>query len=99
MSLLKWFLYRQITNFCKNCSQNNDSLINPKNNCYHLFKHRFEKTLEMLKSIPINEKSDEAIVPVYIHNNFFVRKIFADRFNAPYKMTSFKDKIVLDYGY
>ena len=74
------------------------SLIYPKNDVYHLFKHRFEKTLEMLKDIPINEKSDEAIVPVYIHSNFFVRKIFADRFNAAYKMTSFKDKTVIDYG-
>jgi len=62
------------------------------------FDGRFKNTLLKLQAIPLDQKSDEVSVPVYLHKNFLVRKIFRDRMKAAYNFTTFTDKTVLDYG-
>jgi len=59
---------------------------------------RLVTSLNKLKDMPIDEKFDEVSLPVYLHKNFLVRKIFLDRFRVAYGITNFKDKTVLDYG-
>jgi len=68
-----------------------------KNN-FKIFVKLFENNLSRLESLPIDKKTDEVSIPLYLHKNFLVRKIFHDRFKTAYKMTSYKDKTVLDYG-
>ena len=62
------------------------------------FDERLQRVLKNLHSLAIDKKSDEVSVPAYLHKNFLVRKIFQDRIKTAYKMTSFKNKTVLDYG-
>ncbi len=62
------------------------------------FENRFKKVLERLKSLPSDGQSDEVSVPLYLHKNFLVRKIFTERFMSAYNMISFGNKSVLDYG-
>ena len=62
------------------------------------FDERLQSVLKKLRTLPIDKKSDEVSVPAYLHKNFLVRKIFQDRIKAAYRMTSFTDKTVLDYG-
>ncbi len=63
-----------------------------------MFESRLQETLQRLQTIQIDEKSDEVSIPVYLHRNFLVRKIFLDRFKTAYNITSFRNKLVLDYG-
>jgi len=62
------------------------------------FENRLNKVLERLKSLPSDLQSDEVSVPLYLHKNFLVRKIFTKRFMSAYNMISFGNKSVLDYG-
>ena len=62
------------------------------------FETRLNSTLQELAKIPINEKADEVSIPLYLHKNFLVKKLFLDRFKTAYKLTDFKNKVVLDYG-
>ena len=62
------------------------------------FDEHLQSVLKKLRSLPIDKKSDEVSVPAYLHKNFLVRKIFQDRIKTAYRMTSFTDKTVLDYG-
>jgi len=62
------------------------------------FDEHLQSVLKKLRSLPIDKKSDEVSVPAYLHKNFLVRKIFQNRIKTAYKMTSFTDKTVLDYG-
>lgn len=68
------------------------------NQDFQSFEKRLDATLKRLRNIPVGTKFDEASLPLYLHKNFLVRKIFIDRFKAAYKMTSFKNKGILDYG-
>ena len=62
------------------------------------FTKNLEKALLKLQAVPQNNKTDEIATPLYLHKNFLVRKTFIDRFKAAYKMTSFRNKSVLDFG-
>jgi len=63
-----------------------------------MFRNRLENVLQRLQNISHDEKSDEVSIPLYLHKNFLVRKVFIDRFKIAYNMTSFANKSVLDYG-
>lgn len=62
------------------------------------FTRKLKSTLQELSKIPIDEKSDEVSIPVYLHNNFLVKWIFINRFKVAYRLANFKNKTVLDYG-
>jgi len=67
-------------------------------NKFFIFEKKLQNVLQKLRALPLDQKSDEVSVPAYLHKNFLVRKIFIDRFKAAYRMASFTDKIILDYG-
>jgi len=62
------------------------------------FNYNLDAGLKKLANLPQSEKTDELSAPLYLHKNFLVRKTFIDRFKIAYRLASFKDKSVLDYG-
>jgi len=62
------------------------------------FEIRLQEVLKKLKSLSSNQETDEVSIPLYLHKNFLIRSIFADRIKAAYNMTQFSNKIVLDFG-
>lgn len=62
------------------------------------FEKNLEKALLKLQAVPQNKKTDEIATPLYLHKNFLVRKTLIDRFKIAYKMTSYRNKSVLDFG-
>jgi len=62
------------------------------------FEDELQVTIEKLRTIPKGEKYDEVSIPVYLHKNYLVRKTFFDRLKTAYKLASFSDKNVMDYG-
>jgi len=62
------------------------------------FNNNIDEGLKKLANLPQSEKTDELSAPLYLHKNFLVRKTFIDRFKIAYRLASFKDKSVLDYG-
>jgi len=62
------------------------------------FDHHLQNVLKKLQTLRTDQKTDEVSVPVYLHKNFLVRKTFTDRFKTAYKMTTFTDKTILDFG-
>ena len=69
-----------------------------KNNNFEKFQFNLDYAIKKLQSLPQSEKTDEVSVPLYLHQNFFVRNIFINRFKKAFKMTEFSQKQVLDYG-
>lgn len=63
-----------------------------------LFKNNLNIALEKLRDIPISTKTDEVSTPLYLHKNFLIRKIFINRLITAYKMSSFSQKKILDFG-
>lgn len=63
-----------------------------------LFQNNLNFALEKLQSIPISAKTDEVSTPLYLHKNFLIRRIFINRLIAAYKMSSFNQKKILDFG-
>jgi len=62
------------------------------------FEQNLNHVLEKLKGIPFGKEYDEVSIPLYLHQNFFVRNLFLNRFKTAHKLTNFNNKVVLDYG-
>ena len=62
------------------------------------FENKLNSVLQELIKIPIIEKSDEVSIPVYLHKNFLVKRLFLNRFKTAYGLTEFTNKTILDYG-
>ncbi len=65
---------------------------------FSIFEDRLQNVLQKFRTLPIDKKSDEVSLPAYLHNNFLVRKLFLDRIKTAFRMESFMDKTILDYG-
>jgi len=62
------------------------------------FENNLKTSLEKLHNLPLDNRAAEMAVPLYLHKNFLVKKIFVDRLKVAYSMATFKNKSVLDFG-